>query len=194
MIKDHPNLGICIDTAHLALGAPYGFNPLTGKGYQEEQFQGVLDRLAAVPIDKIFYVELADVITPDPSKPLGQGSEFDEWQKVNPAPRGPAFVWAFCGRPVPLVGRNAGRSVENDRHLGGARVLDVLAKLFANGYRGESSLRCSRHDRMGSDGTGPLMYEPFEAIHMADPSGDIPSVYANACSTSVRKIKEAFAQ
>lgn len=96
-----------------------------------------MDRLGAVPIEKIFYVELADVIIPDTAKPLGKGSEFDEWMKENPAPRGPAFVWAFCGRPVPLIGRNAGRSVENQRHLGGARVLDVLAALFDRGYRGE---------------------------------------------------------
>lgn len=41
--------------------------------------------------------------------------------------------------------------------------------------------------------TGPLLYEPFEAIHMADSSLDIPQVYAEACATSVRKIKEAFA-
>jgi hypothetical protein len=119
------------------LGAPYGFNPLTGKGYDDAQFDSVMERLAAVPAEKLFYVELADVIAPDPSKPLGGGSEFDEWQKVNPAPRGPAFVWAFCGRPVPLVGRNAGRDIHEKRDMGGARVLDVLDVLFRNGFRGE---------------------------------------------------------
>jgi len=97
-----------------------------------------MERLAAVPAEKIFYVELADVIAPDASKPLGGGSEFDEWQKVNPAPRGPAFVWAFCGRPVPLIGRNAGRDIHEKRDMGGARVLDVLEVLFKNGFRGES--------------------------------------------------------
>lgn len=134
--QDHPNLGLCIDTAHLALGAPYGFNPLTGKGYDDNEFSELLDRLVRVPAEKIFYVELADVITPDQAKPLGGGSEFDDWQNNNPAPRGPAFVWAFCGRPVPLVGRNAGRSIENERHLGGARVLEILEVLFKNGFRG----------------------------------------------------------
>jgi hypothetical protein len=127
---------LCIDTAHLALGAPYGFNPLTGKGYGDSEFSALMGRLAKVPAEKIFYVELADVITPDQAKPLGAGSEFDDWQNNNPAPRGPAFVWAFCGRPVPLVGRNAGRSIENDRHLGGARVLEILEVLFKNGFRG----------------------------------------------------------
>lgn len=131
-------MGLCIDTAHLGLGAPYGFNPLTGKGYDEEQFQALLKRLAAVPSGKIFYVELADVIAPDPEKPLGKGSEFDEWQANNDAPRGPAFVWAFNGRPVPLVGRNAGRSVQEERDKGGARVLEILEVLFNQGFRGGS--------------------------------------------------------
>jgi hypothetical protein len=120
------------------LGAPYGFNPLTGEGYDDTQFDYLMGRLSAVPADRIFYVELADVITPDPSKPLGKGSEFDEWQKVNRAPRGPAFVWAFCGRPVPLVGKNAGRSIQSKRDLGGARVIDILHVLFNNGFRGKS--------------------------------------------------------
>jgi len=109
---------------------------LTGKGYDDTEFEALMARLAKVPSDKIFYVELADVITPDKAKPLGGGSEFDEWQNKNPAPRGPAFVWAFCGRPVPLVGRNAGRSVKEERDTGGARVLEILEVLFGKGFRG----------------------------------------------------------
>jgi hypothetical protein len=109
---------------------------LTGKGYGDIEFEALMARLANVPSEKIFYVELADVITPDKAKPLGRGSEFDDWQNSNPAPRGPAFVWAFCGRPVPLIGRNAGRSVKKGRDMGGARVLEILRVLFNKGFRG----------------------------------------------------------
>lgn len=36
------------------------------------------------------------------------------------------------------------------------------------------------------------MYEPFEAIHMADEDGGVPDVYAGACAQSIKKIQEAF--
>lgn len=42
--------------------------------------------------------------------------------------------------------------------------------------------------------TGPLLYEPFEAVHMADEDKGIPNIYARACAESIRKIKEAFAK
>jgi hypothetical protein len=36
------------------------------------------------------------------------------------------------------------------------------------------------------------MYEPFEAIHMADSDPSIPSIYAQACATSAGKFRDAF--
>jgi len=36
------------------------------------------------------------------------------------------------------------------------------------------------------------MYEPFEAIHMADADPSIPSIYAQACATSAGRIRDAF--
>jgi hypothetical protein len=36
------------------------------------------------------------------------------------------------------------------------------------------------------------MYEPFEAIHMADMDPSIPEVYARACAASAGKIRDAF--
>lgn len=36
------------------------------------------------------------------------------------------------------------------------------------------------------------MYEPFEAIHMADEDDEIPDIYAAACAKSIEEIKAAF--
>jgi len=38
------------------------------------------------------------------------------------------------------------------------------------------------------------MYEPFEAIHMADEDDKIPDIYAAACAKSIEKIKAAFSK
>ena len=77
----------------------------------------MIARLRTVPAEKIFYVELSDVLKP--VIPLGQGSDFDAWREKNRPARGDTFVWVICGRPVPFVGRNAGKSVKSDNDIGG---------------------------------------------------------------------------
>lgn len=129
--QDHPNLGLCLDVAHFPLAPQYGFDPLTGTGFSDDQFEACMQRIRAVPAEKIFYVELADVVKP--TTPLGQGSLFDEWRDENKPTRGDRFTWAVCGRPVPLVGRDAGRGEE----IGGARVIEAVQAILATGFDGE---------------------------------------------------------
>ncbi len=133
-MADHPNLGLCYDTAHPPLAPRYGWNPTTGEGWTDTQFGEMLDRLRQVPGDKIAYVELSDVLAP--AVPLHAGSAFDDWHSAKGHPRGDGFVWAVCGRPVPFVGRDAGRSVKTEADKGGARVLEQLKVLLEIGFKG----------------------------------------------------------
>jgi len=96
----------------------------------------MLDRLRSVPAEKIFYVELADVL--EPVVPLGQGSPFDAWREKAQSPRGDSFVWAICARPVPLIGRDAGRGVKSEKDMGGAHVIDTVQAVLSTGWRGMS--------------------------------------------------------
>jgi hypothetical protein len=136
--QDHPNLGLCLDTAQFPLAREYGWDPVTGSasGWTTEQSTACLERLKTVPAEKIFYVEISDVLAP--TVPLGKGSAFDAWRSRTQSPRGDVFVWAICGRPVPLVGKDAGRSVRSQEDYGGARVVDALSAILSTGYRGES--------------------------------------------------------
>jgi sugar phosphate isomerase/epimerase len=134
--QNHPNLGLCLDTAHFPLAPAYGWDPVTGKGWTDTQYWAMLQRIRQVPGDKIFYVELSDVLTP--IVPLGQGSPFDEWRTKANSPRGDGFVWAICGRPVPLVGRDAGRAVRSEDDMGGARVVESVQAILSTGFRGRS--------------------------------------------------------
>ncbi|GFZ52285.1 hypothetical protein JCM24511_10058 [Saitozyma sp. JCM 24511] len=169
---DHPNLGLCLDVAHFPLAPGYGWDPLTGLGWTDDDVKGIVSRLRAVPADKIFYVELSDVLTP--VIPLGQGSAFDDWRIQANSPRGDSFVWAVCGRPVPLVGKHAGKAVKGKHDLGGARVTETLKAILDTGFR------------------GPMMFEMFEAIRMAEEDANIPGDYAQACAESQRKLVEAL--
>lgn len=90
----------------------------------------MLARLRAVPAEKIFYVELADVVPPTTA--LGKGSRFDEWRAKANSPRGDTFVWATCGRCLPEVGTDAGRGGEK----GGARVAEALRAILETGFNG----------------------------------------------------------
>ena len=132
--QDHPNLGLCLDVAHFPLAPSYGWDPLTGKGWTEADYEKMLTRLRTVPAEKIFYVELSDVLKPDP--PLGQGSDFDAWREKNQPPRGDNFVWVICGRPVPFVGRNAGKSIKSDKDMGGGRVVESIKAILSTGFQG----------------------------------------------------------
>jgi hypothetical protein len=135
LAQNHPNLGLCLDVAHFPLAPGYGWDPLTGLGWTDDDVKGIVSRLRAVPADKIFYVELSDVLSP--VIPLGQGSAFDEWRIQANSPRGDSFVWAVCGRPVPLVGKHAGKAVKGKDDLGGARVTETLKAILDTGFRGE---------------------------------------------------------
>lgn len=151
--QNHPNLGLCIDTAHPPLAPAYGWDPTTGKGWTDKQYASFLERLRAVPKEKIFYVELSEVLKP--VVPLGKGSPFDQWREKAQSPRGDGFVWAVCGRPVPLVGRDAGRGVKGPDDMGAARALETFKAVLSTGWRGESLFEymipfsiCSKTDEL----------------------------------------------
>lgn len=182
--QNHSNLGLCLDTAHFPLAPDYGWDPVTGKGWTESQFQDMLERIRQVPGDKIFYVELADVLTP--VTPLGKGSDFDAWREKAQSPRGDRFVWAVCGRPVPLIGKDAGRSIRSKDDMGGARVVESVSAILSTGYKGEYEAA----DKLIL--IGPFMYEMFEAISMEDSAIDVPYVYAEACAKSARLLDSAL--
>lgn len=129
-MQNHPNLGLCLDTAHFPFGTGYGWDVLAPKMWSEEDFQAMLGRLRAIPADRIFYVELADVVPVNTA--LGKGSRFDEWRIKANSPRGDTFVWAACGRCLPEVGSDAGRGSEK----GGARVAEALKAILDTGFDG----------------------------------------------------------
>jgi len=89
-----------------------------------------------------FYIELSDVLKP--VIPLGQGSDFDAWREKNRPSRGDNFTWVICGRPVPFVGKNAGKSVKSDNDMGGGRVLESVKAILSTGFKGvyPHILRC----------------------------------------------------
>lgn len=128
--QNHPNLGLCLDTAHFPFGPGYGWDVLAPKMWSEEDFQAMLGRLRAIPADRIFYVELSDVVPVTTA--LGKGSRFDEWRAKANSPRGDTFVWATCGRCLPEVGSDAGRGSEK----GGARVAEALKAILDTGFNG----------------------------------------------------------
>ncbi|KAL7418290.1 hypothetical protein Q5752_006746 [Cryptotrichosporon argae] len=169
---DHPNLGLCLDVAHFPLSPSYGWDPVTGKGFTDEQFDALLGRLRAVPADKIVYLELSDMVVPDP--PLYAGSVFDHWAANNKAPRdGDRFIWTICGRPVPLVGRNAGTLAVGEAVSQGARVVEALRAILSTGFK------------------GTCLFEFFEAEVMALPDVDVPARYATASAQSLAELVPA---
>ncbi|WRT68156.1 uncharacterized protein IL334_005131 [Kwoniella shivajii] len=160
-LGNHPNLGLCLDVAHFPLAPSYGWNPTTGEGWTDDQYREMLDRLAKVPGDKIFYLEISDVLKP--VVPLGRGSPFDSWRQINRPPRGDIFCWTICGRPLPFVGKDAGRGVRSQDDMGGGRVLQSVRAVLRTGFK------------------GPVMWEFFEAVNMEKNDPSIPEVYAQAC-------------
>lgn len=95
----------------------------------------MLERLKAVPPEKIFLLELSDALAPSP--PLGQGSAFDVWAANATHGCNEIFSWACCGRPVPFIGRDVGRGVASEADCGQARVLEQVKVLIENGYKGQ---------------------------------------------------------
>jgi hypothetical protein len=122
----------------IALSPDYGgYNPLTGGGYTDSEFEDELSRIRAVPGDKIHFFEISDVIKPEP--PLLKGSSFDDYHKSDPEAR-VLFTWSICGRCLPLVGKNAGKDVKSELDLGGARAVEIMKAVLNTGFRGESPL------------------------------------------------------
>lgn len=167
--QDNRNLGLCLDTALMALTPEYGFDPLTGEGYTDDQFESMVTRLRQVPPAKIFYVELSDLLKPAP--PLRKGSAFDAWESKNQPSAGEIFAWCVCARPVPLMGRLGGS--KDEEGVDGARVGDVLKVLVEMGYG------------------GPIMFESFEALSMEQEDGDVPAVYARRYAESWRLLQDS---
>lgn len=165
--QDHPNLGLCLDVAHFPLAPEYGWDVRTGEGYSDTQFKSMLDRLRKVPKEHIAYVEVSDMVLPSP--PLGQGSPFDAWDIENASThgRGDKFTWTVCGRPLPLVGRNAGAIKPGDDKVKcGGRVPEALGAILDTGFE------------------GLIVMEFFEAKFMSGDDETIPARYANAAAKS----------
>ncbi|WVF72588.1 hypothetical protein IAT40_007405 [Kwoniella sp. CBS 6097] len=171
-LGDHPNLGLCLDVAHFPLAPTYGWNPTTGEGWTDVQYAEMLERLSKVPGDKIFYLEISDVL--QPITPLGQGSAFDQWKEKNKPVRGDVFTWTICGRPLPFVGKDAGRSVKGPEDMGGARVAESVRAILATGF------------------SGPILWEFFEALTMEVDDPKLPEIYAQACVEAEKGLKQAI--
>ena len=174
-----------MDTAQFPLARDYGWDPQTGKGWSEQQYQARMDRIRQIPGDKIFYVELSDVIAP--STPLYTGSRYDTWARESSTSRNDRFIWAICARPVPFVGLNAGTCVERPEDLGGARVWETFQAILQTGFQG-TCVDVSRRLSMATDKAGPIMFEVFEAAFMERGDVDIPGLYAQACAKSKQEI------
>lgn len=121
--------------AHFPLAPAYGWDPVTGEGWTDAEYAEMLDRLHKVPAEKIFYVEMSDVLKP--VVPLGKGSDFDDWRERNKPARGDNFCWVICARPVPFVGKDAGKGVKSDDDLGGGRVLESFKAILSTGWTGK---------------------------------------------------------
>ncbi|WWD01548.1 hypothetical protein V866_008493 [Kwoniella sp. B9012] len=169
-LGNHPNLGMCIDVAHFPLAPAYGWDPTTGKGWTDEQYEAMIERLKKVPGEKIFYLEISDVLKP--VKPLGNGSPYDAWREKNKPHRGDIFTWTICGRPLPFVGKDAGRDVKSDDDLGGGRVLQSVEAVLNTGFK------------------GPIMWEFFEALSMEKDESSVPELYAQACKVAEKVLIE----
>lgn len=165
---NHPNLGLCIDTSHVALTPNHGFLVETGEGYTEEQFQGALERIRNLPADKIHYYEICEVIEPNP--PLNGGSAFDAAFKEEGADPRPIFHWNMYGRTIPYVGSDAGQDVHSAKDLGAARCAEITKAVFDTGFRG----LCS--------------WEVFEMQYMKKEDPSVPARYAAACKLSQERL------
>ncbi|ODN81782.1 hypothetical protein L202_02155 [Cryptococcus amylolentus CBS 6039] len=171
-IADHPNLGLCLDTAHPPLAPEYGWNPTTGEGWTDAIYADFIERVKAVPKEKIFYVELSEVLKP--VVPLGKGSEFDEWRAAGNTTRNDYFIWAALGRPLPLVGKNAGESVKDGNDMGHANALQTFKAVLDQGW------------------SGIVMFEFFEVLRMSPADSNIPYKYANGAALSEKRLLKAL--
>jgi hypothetical protein len=128
-------LGLCLDTAQMALAPAYGFDPTTGDGYTSSDVSALRDRISKLDPSKIFFFEISDVQLPDP--PLYSGSPYDEWAKSQPEGTPARSNWVLTARSIPYVGRKLGREAKSEKDMGAARVAEVARAVFATGFRGE---------------------------------------------------------
>ena len=147
----------------MALTPDYGCNPTSGEGYSDTEFNEMIARLRKIPTNKIFYVELSEVLKPVTT--LGQGSPFDNWREENKPAYGDRFTWCVCARPV--------ASVLRDGQIGLARVEQVLSVLLDMGYG------------------GPLMFESFEALEMQKMDESVPQRYAKKYAEALEELRRS---
>ncbi|OCF44443.1 hypothetical protein I317_01703 [Kwoniella heveanensis CBS 569] len=162
------NLGLCLDSAQMALSPDYGYDPTSSTPPSEQSFQDLLERIRALPKEDIAYFEISDVLAPSP--PLLGGSKYDEWHKKQGEGNPTRSSWVLCARVVPYVGRGAGSDVRDERDLGVARVAEVAKAVFDTGYR------------------GPVVWEPFEALLMEKEDQSVPATFAKAGRISKEKL------
>ncbi|WVF67203.1 hypothetical protein IAT40_001951 [Kwoniella sp. CBS 6097] len=162
------NLGLCLDTAQMALSPDYGYDPTSSTAPSEQTFQDLLNRIRAIPKEDIAYFEISDVLAPSP--PLLGGSKYDEWHKKQGEGNPTRSSWVLCARVVPYVGRGAGNDVRDERDLGVARVAEVAKAVFDTGFR------------------GPIVWEPFEALLMEKEDQSVPATFAKAGKISKEKL------
>ncbi|WVW79123.1 hypothetical protein I302_101088 [Kwoniella bestiolae CBS 10118] len=168
---NRPNLGLCLDTAQMALSPTYGYDPTSSTPPPSSNFSELIDRIKAIPKELIFYLEISDVLPPTPA--LTHGSPFDEWHKSQGADTPTRSSWVLCGRAVPYVGRSAGKDVKDEkRDMGVARVGEVARAVFDTGFR------------------GPVIWEPFEALVMETENTGVPELYAQVGKVSREKLWE----
>jgi hypothetical protein len=168
--KDHPNIGLDIDVALVAVERPYGINPLIGSdGLSDEGSAKIAQVFSSIPADKIFAIDMSDIIPPRP--PLLGGSALDGFAKAAFTGMEP-LAW-LAGAPVlPYIGRAIGEGVNGPSDQGAGRVVDMLKLLVKNEF------------------DGPTYFEPVEMLtHMSeDPA--IPQKWAMAGKVAIEKIKQ----
>jgi hypothetical protein len=194
LAQNHPYLGLCIDTAQCALAPAYGYDPTSGNGYTEPAFQALLSRLRSVPGDKIFFVEISDVLKPSP--PLLLGSAFDEWHRAQGPGYRTGFTWCRCARVIPHIGRGTGKLVKTEEDEGAGRVAEVVKAILQTGFTGEwERQRLERYavPPLTSWWTaGPLFFECFEVSEQEKPDESIPDELAQASVLSWKRLSEAM--
>jgi hypothetical protein len=186
-LQNHPNLGLCIDTAQCALAPAYGYDPTSGNGYTEIAFQALLSRLRSLPAEKIFFIEISDVLKPNP--PLLGGSAFDDWHRAQGPGYRTGFTWCRCARVIPHVGRGTGELVKTEDDKGAARVAELLRAILETGFTGTLFPTLLTHR---AKIPGPMFYECFEVSEQEKPDRDIPEKLAQAAKLSWARLKEAI--
>ncbi|OWZ79092.1 hypothetical protein C366_02600 [Cryptococcus neoformans Tu401-1] len=169
---NHPSLGLCIDTAQCALAPAYGFDPTSGRGFTPVAVQALLERLASVPGDKIFFVEISDVLAPQPA--LLCGSPFDQWHLDQEPGYRTGFTWCRCARVIPHIGRGTGKLVRGENGLGAGRTAEIVKAILSTGFN------------------GPMFYECFEVAEQEKPDLSIPDELVQASVLSWDRMSKAI--